>query len=66
MFMWCKEEGGILGSFVVKGSDENGRMVLYAKDMVNDETKAYRVDKECLCCTGEPSEVILYCFNDGE
>lgn len=66
MFMWCKEEGGILGSFVIKGSDENGRMVLYAKDMVNDETKAYRVDKECLCCTGEPTDVILYCFNDGE
>ena len=39
---------------------------MYAKDMVNDETKAYRVDKECLVCTGEPSEVILYCFNDGE
>lgn len=66
VFMWCQDEGGILGSFIVKGADKNGRMVLYAKDMVNDETKAYRVDKECLVCTGEPSEVILYCFNDGE
>lgn len=66
VFMWCQDEGGILGSFIVKGADKNGRMILYAEDMVNDETKAYRVDKECLVCTGEPSEVILYCFDDGE
>ncbi len=66
MFFWCQKEGAILGSFMIRGKDENGRMVLYAKDMVNNENKAYRVDKECLGCDGVPTEVILYCFNDGE
>lgn len=66
MFVLCREEGGILGSFVVKGADENGKTVLYTKDLVNDETKAYQVDDECFNCTRTPSEVIFFCFNDGE
>ncbi len=66
MFFWCEKEGAILGSYMIKGKDGNGRMILYAEDMVNDETKAFRVDKECLGCDFEPDEVILYCFNDGE
>ncbi|MBP1562642.1 MAG: hypothetical protein J6C38_02890 [Oscillospiraceae bacterium] len=66
MFFWCQKEGAILGAYMIKGKDKNGRMVLYAEDMVNDETKAFRVDKECLGCDDEPDRVILYCFDDGE
>ena len=65
MFLSCQEEGGILGSFIVKGADKNGNMILYAKDLENDDTKAYHVDKQCLCCSREMTEVIFFCF-DGE
>lgn len=65
VFLSCQEEGGILGSFIVKGADKNGNMILYAKDLENDDTKAYHVDKQCLCCSREMTEVIFFCF-DGE
>lgn len=63
VFLSCPEEGGILGSFVVKGADKNGKMILYTKDSENDETKAYHVDENCLSCSKGMNEVIFFCFD---
>lgn len=63
-FLYCPEEGMIYSSFIIKGADENGKMLAYSCDRVNDDAMPFLVESVCpsAICDGEITRVMIYCF----
>lgn len=66
VFIKCKDEGMIIGSFIIKGRDDKNRAIAAAYDQKNDGTSAYIADGYCIGCGGDTNEVIVYHFNTSQ
>lgn len=64
-FLYCPREGLIYSSFVIKGADNNGKMLAYSFDKINNDLAPFRVESVCpgSRCGGEIRDVILFTFD---
>lgn len=64
-FLYCSDEALIYSSFIVKGRDEDGKLLGYTRDRLNNENTAFRVENVCpsSICSGEITEVLVFHFN---
>lgn len=64
-FLYCSEEALIYSSFIVNGTDEDGKMLGCSRDKINDEKSAFKVESVCpsSICNGKINEVLLFHFN---
>lgn len=63
--LYCPGEGMIYSSFIIKGADENGRMLAYSYDKVNDDTMPFLVESVCpsVVCEGNITRAMIYHFD---
>lgn len=62
-FIYCRNDGIILSSFIIDGVDEKSKMIALSYDNVNNGTSAFLTDEICPGCGGAIDEVILFHFN---
>lgn len=63
--LYCPGEGMIYSSFIIKGADEQGRMLAYSHDKVNDSTMPFLVESVCpsVVCEGNITRAMIYHFD---
>ena len=62
-FIYCRNDGMMLSSFIIDGADENGQMIALSYDNVNNGTSAFHTDEICPGCGAAIDEVILCHFD---
>lgn len=63
--LYCPGEGMIYSSFIIKGTDKNGRMLAYSYDRANDDKMAFLVESVCpsVVCEGKITRAMIYHFD---
>ena len=64
-FLYCSEEALIYSSFIVNGTDEDGKMLGCSRDRINNEKSAFKVESVCPSskCSGKINEILLFHFD---
>lgn len=62
-FIYCRNDGMMLSSFIIDGVDEKSRMIALSYDNVNNGTSAFLTDEICPGCGSAIDEVVLCHFD---
>lgn len=62
-FIYCRNDGMMLSSFIIDATDEKGQMIALSYDNVNNGTSAFLTDEICPGCGSAIDEVILCHFD---
>lgn len=62
-FIYCRNDGMMLSSFIIDGVDEKSRMIALSYDNVNNGTSAFITDEICPGCGSGINEVVLCHFD---